>query len=122
VKTDTLHAELSALVGRHGLKNVTMVLEIIRDDVNAVSAPKRLKRAAVYEGRLLVDTGKAILWWIPPANNSVHGQAAWIPKALVASAIDNCPSDVNELPRREARRRSPFNGKTSVSSGARSNG
>lgn len=94
----TLHAEIVALVGKYGIKNVRTMVDVVRDDLGAVETPKRMKHAAVYKGRLLRNTGKAVLWWIPPAKGAIHGQAAWIPQVLVVSAIDNCPANPLELP------------------------
>jgi hypothetical protein len=97
-RDSTLHADLLDLVKKHGIGNVRRMVEVIHDDLRAVQTPKRTKYATTYEGHLLRDTGKAVLWWIPPEKGQVHGQATWVPHQLVISALDSCPSDLNELP------------------------
>jgi hypothetical protein len=80
-----LQAELMQLVERHGLAVVTTVLGTIQELPAATSSRKSAKYAVTYEGTLITETERAILWWIPARGNpeSFTGQATWIPRVMV---------------------------------------
>ena len=81
-----LQTKLMVLVEDHGLELVTSALGAIRALPTAPrSERKSAKYAVTYEGTLVTETERAILWWIP-AHRDPHtesGQAAWIPRVLV---------------------------------------
>ena len=81
-----LQAELMVLVEDHGLELVASALGAIRAVPPAPrSERKSVKCAVSYEGTLITETERAILWWIPAQANpySSAGQASWVPRVLV---------------------------------------
>src|SRR5689334_18289322 len=74
------------LVEDHGLDVVSSALGAIRAVPPASRSERKSVRYAVsYEGELITETERAVLWWIPAggAPDACTGQATWIPRALV---------------------------------------
>ena len=92
-----LQADLLVLVKDHGLDVVTSALGAIREvPPPPRSERKSVKYAVTYEGTIITETERAILWWIPERGNpkAFTGQATWIPRVLV---LEVTPGDEGKL-------------------------
>ena len=81
-----LQTQLMLLVEDHGLEVVANAFGTIRAVPPAPRSERKSVRYAVsYEGELITETERAVLWWIPAGGepDASSGQATWIPRVLV---------------------------------------